>query len=39
MFQVVVSMNGKNYSTGWGKSKKQAEQVAADQTLKNFNQK
>jgi ribonuclease-3 len=39
MFQVVVSINGTNYSTGWGKSKKQAEQVAADQTLKNFNQK
>jgi ribonuclease-3 len=36
MFQVIVSINGTNYSSGWGKSKKQAEQVAAEQTLKNF---
>jgi ribonuclease-3 len=35
-FNVVVKINGKNYSTGWGKSKKQAEQVAAEQTLKSF---
>ena len=37
MFQVIVSINGKNYSTGWGKSKKQAEQTSAEQTLKTFN--
>jgi ribonuclease-3 len=37
MFQVVVSIQGTSYSMGWGKSKKQAEQVAAEQTLKNFN--
>lgn len=35
-FQVVVIINNKNYSMGWGKSKKQAEQVAAEQTLKSF---
>jgi ribonuclease III len=37
MFQVIVSINGTKYSSGWGKSKKQAEQTAAEQTLKNFN--
>jgi len=35
-FQVIVNINGTKYSTGWGKSKKQAEQVAAEQTLKSF---
>ncbi len=33
-FQVIVVINSKSYSTGWGKSKKQAEQIAAEQTLK-----
>jgi ribonuclease-3 len=33
-FQVEVGINGKRYSSGWGKSKKQAEQIAAEQTLK-----
>ena len=37
MFNVAVVMNGKTYASGWAKSKKQAEQVAAEQTLKNFN--
>ena len=37
LFHVAVVISGKTYSSGWGKSKKQAEQVAADQTLKNFN--
>ena len=36
MFQVVVIINGTEYSSGWGKNKKQAEQVAAEQTLKTF---
>jgi ribonuclease-3 len=36
MFQVKVTINNKDFSTGWGKSKKQAEQVAAEQTLKSF---
>jgi len=36
MFHVVVLINGKQYSTGWGKSKKQAEQSAADKTLKTL---
>ena len=36
MFQVIVSINDKKYCTGWGKSKKQAEQVSAEQTLKSF---
>jgi ribonuclease-3 len=36
MFQVIVNINKVNFSTGWGKSKKQAEQVAAEQTLKSF---
>jgi ribonuclease-3 len=36
MFQVIVNINKINFSTGWGKSKKQAEQVAAEQTLKSF---
>jgi len=35
-FQVVVIIKNKSYSMGWGKSKKQAEQVAAEQTLKSF---
>lgn len=37
MFQVIVSINGTEYSIGWGKSKKQAEQNSAEQTLKIFN--
>jgi len=37
MFNVIVSINGINYCSGWGKSKKQAEQIAAEQTLKSFN--
>ena len=37
VFQVIVSINSKKYSTGCGKSKKQAEQVAAENTLKTFN--
>jgi len=37
MFEVIVSINGTKFCTGWGKSKKQAEQVAAEQTLKSFN--
>jgi ribonuclease-3 len=37
MFQVIVSINGLTYSSGWGKSKKQAEQIAAEKTLKTFN--
>ena len=36
-FNVIVVISGKTYSSGWGKSKKQAEQLAAEQTLKNFN--
>ena len=36
MFQVIVVINKIKYSTGWGKSKKQAEQVAAEETLKGF---
>jgi len=36
MFQVIVTINAIMYSTGWGKSKKQAEQIAAEQTLKSF---
>ena len=36
MFQVIVVINKIKYSTGWGKSKKQAEQVAAEETLKSF---
>jgi ribonuclease III len=37
LFQVIVSINGKDYSSGWGKSKKQAEKAAAEETLKNLN--
>jgi ribonuclease-3 len=37
LFQVVVTINGKKYSSGWGKSKKQAEKAAAEETLKNLN--
>jgi ribonuclease-3 len=37
IFNVVVSINGNRYKSGWGKSKKQAEQVAAEETLKSFN--
>ena len=37
MFHVAVVMNGVTYASGWAKSKKQAEQVAAEQTLKSFN--
>ena len=37
MFQVVVSINGTHYSSGWGKNKKQAEQIAALNTIKIFN--
>jgi ribonuclease-3 len=33
-FNVVVTINGTSYESGWGKSKKQAEQVAAEKTLK-----
>ncbi len=36
-FKVVVSILGKEYSTGVGKSKKQAEQNAAENTLKALN--
>jgi ribonuclease-3 len=37
VFQIVVSMNGKKYASGWGKSKKAAEKAAAEETLKNLN--
>ena len=37
IFEVVVTINNVQYKSGWGKSKKQAEQVAAEQTLKFFN--
>lgn len=36
LFQVAVVIKGNNYSSGWGKSKKHAEQVAAEKTLKLF---
>ncbi len=36
MFQIAVIINGKQYSSGWGKSKKQAEKNAAEETLKKF---
>ena len=35
-FTVAVVINGKMYQQGTGKSKKQAEQIAAEQTLKQF---
>jgi ribonuclease-3 len=34
IFNVIVTINGENYETGSGKSKKQAEQLAAEKTLK-----
>ena len=34
IFNVIVTINGENYQTGSGKSKKQAEQLAAEKTLK-----
>jgi len=37
LFTVIVQMNGVNYESGTGKSKKQAEQVAAEKTLKKIN--
>jgi ribonuclease-3 len=36
IFNVMVNINGTNYCSGSGKSKKQAEQIAAEKTLKNF---
>ena len=37
IFTVVVVIKGKEYSDGTAKSKKQAEQNAAEKTLKTFN--
>jgi len=37
LFHVIVTIQGKTYESGWGKSKKQAEQFAAEKTLKIFN--
>jgi ribonuclease-3 len=34
LFEVVVVIKDTKYSTGWGKSKKHAEQIAAEKTLK-----
>jgi ribonuclease-3 len=36
IFTVIVSINGKKYETGTGKSKKQAEQMASEKTLKKI---
>jgi ribonuclease-3 len=36
LFEVIVVIKDINYCTGWGKSKKHAEQVAAEKTLKSF---
>lgn len=35
-FEVMVSIKGNEYGKGWGKSKKEAEQYAAKETLKIF---
>ncbi|MCF6158520.1 MAG: ribonuclease III [wastewater metagenome] len=35
-FEVMVSIKGNEYGRGWGKSKKEAEQLAAKETLKIF---
>ena len=37
IFNVIVTINDKRYETGSGKSKKQAEQLAAEKTLKLIN--
>jgi ribonuclease-3 len=36
-FNVAVTISGTVYESGWGKSKKQAEQIAAEETLKKLN--